>query len=117
MQIYGESARLAELAELSQEDRKPSKLHLPVGGRRFRPCLEDIIEFCIVEGIVEPHNRDWREVIDDKRDQFYRRQLKAAVRQYPLEAVLALERLGYNVSEPRKDLGTSSPGPWRTRER
>jgi hypothetical protein len=29
------------------------KLHLPVGGRRFRPTLEDVIEFLLVEDLVE----------------------------------------------------------------
>jgi hypothetical protein len=36
-------------------DRKRSlkHLHLPVGGRRFRPTLEDLIEFTIAERLVE----------------------------------------------------------------
>ena len=35
------------------DTRLLSKLHLPVGGRRFRPTLEDILEFLIVERLVE----------------------------------------------------------------
>ena len=41
-------------AFLTTSKSKPADLHLPVGGRRFRPCLEDIIEFCILERVVGP---------------------------------------------------------------
>jgi hypothetical protein len=36
-------------------DERPfeSALHFPVGGRRYRPALEDLIEFLIVEQIAE----------------------------------------------------------------
>lgn len=91
LHILGASERLAELVATGRPGRQPSRLHLPVGGRRFRPCLEDIIEFCIVEQLVEPRNDMWRENLNAKRDGFYRRQLKAAVRQDPDTARSALE--------------------------
>ena len=101
LQIDGECAVLADLVQMSgKPDRPSSKLHLPVGGRRFRPCLEDIIEFCLEEGIVVPTNPDWKKVVGDQREGFYRRQLKAAVRQSPLVAASALRDLGSTVSEP-----------------
>lgn len=103
LQIRGECFSLGELAKRGSENRSSSKLHLPVGGRRFRPCLEDIIEFCVVEGLVLPHSPDWKEVVDAKREQFYRRQLKAAVRQQPEEAVSVLERLGFSVFYPEDE--------------
>ena len=103
LQIRGECSSLAELAGVSSVDRRFSKLHLPVGGRRFRPCLEDIIEFCIVEGLVLPHNPSWKEVVDAKRERFYLRQLKAAVRRHPEEAAFALSRLGFSVSGPENE--------------
>lgn len=56
LHILGESERLAELTSIGRPGRHPPRLHLPVGGRRFRPCLEDIIEFCIVEQLVEPQH-------------------------------------------------------------
>lgn len=34
-------------------------LHLPVGPRRFRPTLEDLIEFLINEKLVQAHS-DWK---------------------------------------------------------
>lgn len=91
LHILGESERLTELAKAGQRGRDPSRLHLPVGGRRFRPCLEDIIEFCIVEQLVEPQHDRWKESLNAQRDRFYRRQLKAAVRQDPGTARSALE--------------------------
>ena len=103
LQIRGECSSLGELAKRGSEDRGSAKLHLPVGGRRFRPCLEDIIEFCVVEGLVLPHNRDWREVVNATREKFYRRQLKAAVRQHPEDAIAALEMLGFSVIEPEDE--------------
>lgn len=103
LHIRGECSSLAELAGVSSADRRFSKLHLPVGGRRFRPCLEDIIEFCIVEGLVLPHNPSRKEVVDAKRERFYRRQLKAAVRRHPEEAAFALSRMGFSVSGPEHE--------------
>ena len=91
LHILGESERLAALVRAGRRERDPSRLHLPVGGRRFRPCLEDIIEFCIVEQLVEPQHDMWEEKLNAHRDRFYRRQLKAAVRQYPATARSVLE--------------------------
>lgn len=45
---------------------KPDDLHLPVGGRRFRPCLEDLIEFCVLERLVEPRP-GWQEAVNESR--------------------------------------------------
>ena len=90
LQILGKSERLSDLVSTGQPGRDPSRLHLPVGGRRFRPCLEDIIEFCIVERLVKPQHDDWKHNLEARRDQFYRKQLKAAVRQDPETARCAL---------------------------
>ncbi len=100
LHIHGGSEALAGLASAGWGVRSSSRLHLPVGGRRFRPCLEDIIEFCIVEKMVEPQQQDWKEVLDTHRDEFYRKQLKSAVRRDPQAAVSALEQEGFRVSRP-----------------
>lgn len=44
-----------------------SSLHFPVGGERFRPCLEDVIHFLIEEIGVDSYP-DWRAVIDEGRN-------------------------------------------------
>ncbi|WP_176358181.1 hypothetical protein [Mycobacterium persicum] len=68
-----------------------NKLHLPVGGRRFRPTLEDILEFLIVEKLVEARP-NWNVALDASRDAFREKQLRAAVRQFPHIALDQLER-------------------------
>ena len=51
------------------DDRKTRKLrdlHLPVGGKRFRPTLEDLIEFMVTEEMVVPRP-NWRATLNDHR--------------------------------------------------
>lgn len=74
-----------------------SKLHLPVGGRRFRPTLEDILEFLIVENLVEAR-LNWKAALEDSRDAFREKQLRAAIRQFP---DVALDQLGRDKRLPR----------------
>lgn len=70
-------------------DRTLSRLHLPVGGRRFRPSLEDLIEFMIVEGLVE--GRDgWEQLIERGRSEYRRTQLNALTRSNPTDAAETL---------------------------
>ncbi|WP_040829542.1 hypothetical protein [Nocardia jiangxiensis] len=87
---------------LAGRDKPLHKLHLPVGGRRFRPTLEDVIEFLIVEKLVK--GRDgWEDVLEKSRQEFQEIQLRAAVRNYPKVAVKVLQRLGYEITEPSDD--------------
>lgn len=74
-------------------------LHLPVGGRRFRPTLEDVVELLAAERLVEMRP-GWEEHVVDGRERFRRKQLGAAVRAYPEEAAEALEREGWTVAAP-----------------
>jgi hypothetical protein len=60
-----------------------SKLHLPLGDRRFRPCLEDLVEFLIVEGAAQPRTEDWKKELEVGRERFFESQLRAAIRQRP----------------------------------
>jgi len=54
-------------------------LHFLVGGRRYRPALEDAIEFLIVEKLAAPRP-GWDKPLNKSRDEFRRRQLRAAIR-------------------------------------
>lgn len=74
-----------------------AKIHLPVGGRRLRPAIEDLVECLIVEGLVTPKD-GWKPVLDRTRDEYRKRQLSAAVRRSPGTAIRELERLGYAVA-------------------
>jgi hypothetical protein len=83
-----------------QEALPLSKMHLPigpVGGGRFRPSLEDVIEFLIVEELVESRT-DWKAALDKTRRPFQELQLKAAVRRNQELAVDALRAEGWTVT-------------------
>lgn len=82
-----------------REGDKPDDLHIPVGGRRFRPCLEDLIEFCILERLVEARP-NWRAVLENSRETFHAQQLRAAVRRNPALAADVLKREGWQVTSP-----------------
>lgn len=74
-------------------------LHFPLGGERFRPCLEDVLEMLIVElGIdCEPQAID---AIRDSREGWRTKQVAAAVRDHPEAAAESLRSLGYVVAPP-----------------
>lgn len=71
----------------------PRKLHLPVGGRRFRPTLEDLIEFLVNEGFCSGR-AGWQQAVKDHRDDWMELQLKAAVRRSPEAAKSILREMG-----------------------
>lgn len=74
-------------------------LHIPMGSERFRPCIEDVIEFLIADcGFCAAAN--WRDVIANGRAKWRRLQTRAAVRDSPGEAIEALRALGYLVEPP-----------------
>lgn len=79
LQVHGLSPALEALNRAGDERRPLEKLHFPVGGRRFRPSLEDIIEFLVAERLADGYE-DWRRVVEDGRDRFQRNQLRAAMR-------------------------------------
>ncbi len=99
MQVRGESSAVAYLNERLDQSKTLERLHFPVGGRRYRPALEDIVEFLIAEGYVA-HRDDWRDTIGYHRTTFHRRQLRAAIRQDPTTAAQGLVDLGYQIHAP-----------------
>jgi hypothetical protein len=88
VQVEGETSPLCGLAERrGQAGKQLRDFHFPVGGRRYRPTLEDVVEFLVLEDLVDAH-REWRDVIQEGRDEWELVQLRAAVRRNP-EAALA----------------------------
>ena len=81
----------------ARSSRKLRDLHFPVGGKRFRPSLEDIIEFTILEKMVEPRP-NWRSVVDQHRTGWEKIQLQAAVRRDPQAAADQLKESGWDVT-------------------
>ena len=73
-----------------------SDLHFPVGGTRFRPCLEDVLDMLVRELGVD-HADAWRTALTDGRERWRRMQTAAVVRDAPVEAIAALTALGYDI--------------------
>lgn len=78
---------------------KHQDLHYPLGGERFRPCLEDFLEGVIHEFGVDKQD-GWRKILADGREKWRRSQTAAVVRDSPETAVAALKKLGYQVCAP-----------------
>ena len=98
--LHGESSVLRKMLNLNGRKKdKPADLHIPVGGRRFRPCLEDLIEFCILERLATPRE-GWKGALEKSKNQYYDRQLRAAIRRSPELAVDVLKQDGWDVRPP-----------------
>lgn len=75
-------------------------LHFPLGGSRFRPCLEDVLQMLTDEiGIDCLEGVD--QALADGREQWRRMQIAASVRDSPRTVVQMLETLGYSVTPPQ----------------
>ena len=76
-----------------------SSLHIPVGGERFRPCLEDLLQFLIQECGIDSRER-WWEAVNSGRERWRRRQIKSSARDAPAEVAVVLRELGWTVTPP-----------------
>lgn len=76
-----------------------ASLHLPVGGPRGRPCLEDFLQFLVQECKVDALP-GWRTAVEQGRERWRRLQAAVFVRDAPSEAVRVLTDLGYGVEPP-----------------
>ncbi|HEX8081339.1 MAG TPA: hypothetical protein VF557_14105 [Jatrophihabitans sp.] len=74
-------------------DMPLAKAHLPVGGRRYRPTVEDMIDFLVTEGLADGHP-GWTTHVEAGRDRFMQAQLRAAVRRNPEVALEVLRSKG-----------------------
>lgn len=74
-------------------------LHIPTGGERFRPCLEDVVEFLIVDCGFRGKCA-WRRVVREGRAKWRRIQTGVVVRDAPAVAADVLRRMGYTVTLP-----------------
>lgn len=76
-----------------------STLHFPLGGHRFRPAFEDVLEMLVREFGLDTRD-DWQAAIRAGRERWRGTQLRAAVRDDPVSAAAELGRLGYRVGAP-----------------
>lgn len=82
--------------------RKPhdlSSLHFPVGGERFRPSLEDLLEFLVRECGVDAVP-GWEAAIERGRADWRLRQLRTVVRDLQVEAAALLREYNWKVEPP-----------------
>ena len=98
LQVYAASELFGTLNDPKTDaGRSFAQLHFPVGGKRFRPCLEDIIEFLAVERLVEARD-GYEKVLEAGREGFRRNQLWAAMRRDPDAVATFVDR--YGVPKP-----------------
>ena len=96
----GRGKRRASTIERSGRVPRLADLHLPVGGHRFRPSLEDVLEMLVTEFGIEPATEDWRATLQRGRVAYRVTQLRTAASD-DLEAVAdLLEERGYSVTRP-----------------
>ena len=69
-----------------------AEFHFPLGGHRFRPCVEDVLNAVVVEFGVDRCD-GWDAAVEEGREAWRRTQLRSAVRDCPEEARRALEEL------------------------
>lgn len=92
LQVYGQSDLFDQVNNpRTDAGRSFAQLHFPVGGKRFRPCLEDVIEFLIVERLVEARD-GYEKVIEAGRENFRKNQLRAAMRRDPDTVIEFVDR-------------------------
>jgi len=100
LQVYGLNQPWLDFCAARGYAKPTERLHFPVGGRRFRPSLEDIVEFLIVEKLVSFHDA-WQEGLAEGRQRWDAVQVMAAVRARPADAAEQLRQLGYAVDAPQ----------------
>lgn len=101
VQITAHRGALSHILSRLNHDTPHSieSLHLPMGGERFRPCLEDVVEF-LIRDCGFPGSEGWKAVVRDGRAKWRRIQTRVAVRDAPSAAVAQLEAMGYVVTPP-----------------
>lgn len=116
IQVHGERGALAHL--LSQTGHKRphnmAALHLPTGGARFRPNLEDVIQFLVVDCRFDPVD-SWEVAVARERAKWRRVQTRSACRALPEEAAAQLSSMGYSVTPPpsgHPEPGRKALGAW-----
>ncbi|MEU7630607.1 hypothetical protein AB0C34_11545 [Nocardia sp. NPDC049220] len=97
MRACGESTARAKRRRRGKTKSLLTDLHFPVGGTRFRPCLEDVMQMVIEEFGITPRGgpvaTTYRQLAE-RREHWRRLQIATSVRDAPATAarVLILQR-------------------------
>lgn len=103
-QFHAESLPLAILlARAGRYDiaAQQQDVHFPMGGHRYRVCLEDVIELVIREFNAES-NPEWETRVRDGRRKFRERQTDTIIRKNLGRSVEMLEELGFKIEPPQE---------------
>lgn len=105
--LHAESGLFTQLLAATGHDSPAAvqSVHIPTGGDRFRPCVEDFVEFLISECRVAARD-GWGDEVKHGREQWRSMQTAAAVRDRPDVAIRELERLGLTIT---RDLTSDRP--------
>ncbi len=74
------------------------EIHFPVGGRRFRPTVEEFLGFLDREKLFTDWRPGWNAILNESLDAWNRRQAQATVRNNPEAAIEQLKKMGYQVA-------------------
>lgn len=101
IQVHAERGALSHLLSRTAHEKPHSlaALHLPTGGSRFRPGLEDVIQFLITDCRFDSLP-GWRSAVLRERAEWRAVQTRTVVRAWPEEAVKRLIEMGYSVTPP-----------------
>lgn len=107
LQIHAQRGALSHLLSRAghHAPHDMSKLHLPLGGARFRPSLEDLVQLIVTEFGVDALP-GWDQAVFEGRARWRRPQAKAVARDFPEEAADVLRQLGYDVAPPAETPAT-----------
>lgn len=104
--VHAENGAVSAWLALSEPDTEKQRqrwamaaVHLPTGGERWRPCLEDVLEMLVTDFGLDTRD-GWKDALAEGRADWRKRQLKASIRDDPKTSADTLRRLGYNVTDP-----------------
>lgn len=101
MASAGDATRRGKRRARSSDVPHLYEMHFPLGGHRFRPCLEDFLEMLVVELGVDS-SAEGLESLRAGREEWRRKQLRSVVRDDASEAADVLRGMGYEVRWRRK---------------
>ena len=75
-------------------------IHFPVGGRRFRPTVEELLLFLDRERLFTNWLPGWNRIVEQSLTDWNLRQARATVRRHTETAVDQLQHMGYKITPP-----------------
>jgi hypothetical protein len=106
-QIHAERGAFTHLLSMANENdprrvRRPhdlSTVHVPGGGERFRPGMEDLLEMLIRDCGVDCVE-GWQQALEESRMRWRIRQFRSSVRDLQSQAADVLEQQGWTLVPP-----------------